>query len=90
MWKQSENSNEIKPNEIDETSSKSVVYIRRDFKEVDTLDNEGNKIGTHWKYEENTVPKKDWDTYKQLITAQDDITSLQLAICELYERSMNV
>ena len=86
MWKLTENSNSEKPLEIDEASSQTVVYVRKDFKEIPILDEEGEEIGTKWQYMENTIPNTDWETYKKLLDTQVDITDIQLALVELYER----
>lgn len=86
MWKLTENSNSEKPLEIDEVSSQTVVYVRKDFKEIPILDEEGEEIGTKWQYMENTIPNTDWETYKKLLDTQVDITDIQLALVELYER----
>lgn len=86
MWKLTENSNSEKPLEIDETSSQSIVYVRKEFKEIPVLDEEGKKIGSKWQYMENTIPKTDWETYKNLLETQTNITDIQLALVELYER----
>ena len=86
MWKLAENSDNVKPLEIDETSSQSVVYVRKDFKEIPILDEEGQEIGSKWQYQENEVLKSDWETYKGLLETQSNITDIELAIVELYER----
>ena len=86
MWKLTENSSSEKPLEIDETSSQSIVYVRKEFKEIPVLDEEGQEIGSKWQYMENTIPKTDWETYKNLLDTQADITDIQLALVELYER----
>ena len=87
MWKLAENSDNVKPLEIDETSSQSVVYVRKDFKEIPVLDEEGQEIGSKWQYQENEILKSDWETYKGLLETQSNITDIELAIVELYERS---
>lgn len=86
MWKLTENSSSEKPLEVDETSSQSIVYVRKEFKEIPVLDEEGQEIGSKWQYMENTIPKTDWETYKNLLDTQADITDIQLALVELYER----
>lgn len=86
MWKLAENSDNIKPLEIDETSSQSIVYVRKDFKEIPILDEEGQEIGSKWQYQENEILKSDWETYKGLLETQSNITDIELAIVELYER----
>lgn len=86
MWIESENSDSTKPLEIDNTSSRAYVYVRKDFEEVPAYDQEGTQIGTHWKYKENKVNREDWETYTDIINTQNDITDIQLALVELYER----
>lgn len=80
MWKIVENSTSEKPEAIDESSSNSIVYVRKDFKEIETEDS------THWQYLENEIPKTDWETYKALLSTQESITDIELALVELYER----
>ena len=81
MWKQSENSNNTKPSEVDYSSSEKYVIIRKDFEEVENVEDEG----THWRYMENHILKEDWETYQEIITNTNDVTDLQMAICDLYE-----
>lgn len=82
MWKTVQST--IKPLDIDETSSKSVVYVRKDIAESVTTDENEQKI-TIYTYQENTIPKSDWETYKAIMENQSATTDLELAICELYE-----
>lgn len=89
-WYKSSNSDNTKPSEIDETSSKVVVYVRKDFVEVPTLDIDGKENGTHWEYMEKKVKKEDWEIYTKVISDEGEITDAQLAICELYEMFMGV
>lgn len=83
MWKQSESTE--RPLEIDETSSKKVVYVRRNIKEVTVQDEVSEETRTIYQYEENTIPKADWETYKTVMENQSATTDLELAICDLYE-----
>lgn len=85
MWKIVENSNSVKPSEIDDTSSKDTIYVRKDFVEVPTYDGDNNQIGTHWQYMENEIPRDDWETYKKVIENENAMIDTQLAICDLYE-----
>ena len=80
-WKIVENSNDIKPLEVDETSSNHVVYVRRNFELVDAND----ERPTHYRYEENEVPKENWETYKAVLNHDTQLTDAELAIVELYE-----
>ena len=83
MWRQSESAE--RPLEIDETSSKTVVYVRRNIKEVTVQDEMSEETRTIYQYEENAIPKADWETYKAVMENQSATTDLELAICELYE-----
>lgn len=80
-WKTSENSDNIRPSEIEKT--KHTVFIRKDFEEVPTYDEEGVQIGTHWKYLENKIPIEDWSTYEQVMANTSNIADLEEAVCEL-------
>lgn len=83
MWRQSEST--TKPLEIDETSSSKVVYIRRNISPTSMFDENGEETGTIYKYEENKIPKSDWETYKTVMENQSATTDLELAVCDLYE-----
>ena len=83
MWRISENSDSVKPLEIDEISSNSVVYVRRNFEEITQKDMDGNEIGTAWRYEENAIQKKDWETYKELLDNQQSIIETNQMLTDL-------
>lgn len=65
----------IKPEEIDKTSSKEYVYVRRDIEEVTETDTEGNEV-TKYVYQENKIPKSDWEYYQQLENNADTLDNL--------------
>lgn len=52
-----------KPQEVDTTSSKTTVYIRRNIREVKNADNEG----THWIMEEAQLTVKEYETMKSAV-----------------------
>lgn len=61
-----------KPLEIDEISSSTTVYIRKDITEVPNIDMDGKETGgTHWRYEEAQLTKDEYKTYQEIV----DITS---------------
>lgn len=82
MWKTAQST--VRPLEIDETSSKAVVYVRKDITESVTTDDNEEEI-TVYTYQENTIPKADWETYKAVMENESQTTDLELAVCELYE-----
>ena len=70
MWKRSANSDSVKPAEVDKTISATHVFVRKNFEEVPSYDEEGNETGTHWEYDETQVPREDWDTFETAINAE--------------------
>ena len=71
MWKLVENSDSVKPAEIDRTSSDAVVYVRKDFVEVPNMDPEGGEgEGTPWRYLEHAIAQEDWESYEKALQAE--------------------
>lgn len=69
-----------RPFEIDEISSKTTVYLRRNIEEVPNIDTDGNPSeGTHWRYEEAQLTKEEYKIYSGLMEEskkiQDDLQS---------------
>lgn len=60
------NSNNKKPLEVDENSSKKYVYVRSNFELTETVDENGG-TSSHWEYDEEKIPKENWKTYKTLM-----------------------
>lgn len=89
MWKTVQNANAEQPQEIDETSSSVVVYIRRNFKQITQTDDIGGETGTGtgeitvWQYEENEIPKTDWELYKQALENKEQITETEQMLTDL-------
>ena len=81
-WKLVQGSQETKPAEFDTSSSAVYVYQRRNIKTV--TNNEGSQL---WEYEERKLTKEEYPAVlaEQNSRLSEEITNLQLAICELYE-----
>lgn len=67
MWRKIQNSNDVKPAEIDKTSSSAVVYVRKDFKKVQITDQMTETKRTVWEYMENEIPVDDWSVYEGIM-----------------------
>jgi hypothetical protein len=50
-----------KPAELDTTSSSAVVYVRRNFEEVDSPEGPDGESRKQWKYEEQKIPKEQYE-----------------------------
>lgn len=75
-----------KPSEFDDTSSKAIIYFRKDIKAVKipvpTMDGEIElKDGFEWMQIE--IPKEDWELYKTALQNTSDINDLTDAVIEL-------
>lgn len=84
MWYEVEFGSE-KPDQIDETSSKVYVYVRKDIEECERYDETTCGTIHYWKALEQKIKKEDWGIYKELAKSENDITDLQEALVELYE-----
>ena len=78
-WKQVTGS--ARPELLDTTSSKVYNYIRKDVEEVEKEENEETTIS--YVYLEKKVKKADWEYFKSLESADNRISDLENAICEL-------
>lgn len=57
-----------RPMEVDETSSRTTVYLRRNIEEVPNIDTDGNPSeGTHWRYEEAQLTREEYKIYSELM-----------------------
>lgn len=83
-WKMSQSNDGVKPEEIDRTSSAAVVYIRKDLKKIIVNDENGGEL-TRWEYMEQKIPREDWALYEEMMNNRNDVTDIQLALCDLYE-----
>ena len=70
MWKRSSNSDSVKPAAVDKTLSATHVFVRKDFEEVPSYDEQGEEAGTHWEYMETLVPVDDWDAFEMAMNAE--------------------
>lgn len=61
MWDIVENSNDIKPEELDTTSSPDTVYMRKDFELIEESDNNP----AHYRYLEKKITRQAYDIYKE-------------------------
>lgn len=78
-----------KPLQLDETSSKKVVYIRRNISET-TKTNDNDESYTIYNYEEAKISKEDYELYKteilkdiEICDLKDQISSLETTLDQL-------
>lgn len=76
-----------KPKEIDTTSSRYVVYIRKDIEEYTSSD-EGIEF-KGWKYKECVVPNNEY-LVESLKENKETNETIMLAIADLYESQLSL
>lgn len=75
----------IKPNELDNTSSKKYVYIRKNFIEVSTPPTDFEPASTHWEWDEQKILKDDWSIFSQVMDHDVALDDVYAALTELAE-----
>lgn len=86
MWYKVESWDISEPAPFDDTSSKKVVYVRKDIKavqiEVPSADGE-TEIKDGYEWMEQKIPKADWEVYRMAFQNTSDISDNTDAIVEL-------
>lgn len=77
MWKTVESG--VMPEVVDETSSKTYVYVRKDIKEVKREDD------TIYEYQEQAIKKEDWELYQTINNHTNELSDVEDALMELAE-----
>lgn len=75
MWYECENGSAIRPDDVDTTSSRTQVYIRKDitFVEEQTGD---NPMPAHYRWMETKVPKDAWAICEQVMAQSNELDAL--------------
>lgn len=66
----------VKPLELDEISSKKVVYFRKNISEVENKNDDG-EVSKMYTYQEAKFPKEDYELYKTEILNDIEISELR-------------
>ena len=84
-WYRSSNSNSVKPADVDDTSSKVYVYVRKDFELIPETEENDQVIPEHWEYMEKKISKEDWEFYQTLTDHTATLSDVEDALIELAE-----
>ena len=85
-WKKVSGSQAVKPAEFDTTSSPSTVYQRKNIERV-TFENDFGGTSDFWQYDERTMSHDEYSKLRAELL-ENEVTNLQLALVELYERTI--
>lgn len=84
MWYITENGDNIRPAEIDTTSSHVYFYIRRNIEHIPEKDD----MPAHYRWEEAKITKDMLPIIEKFNDMESEIINTQLALCELYEEKL--
>lgn len=79
MWYEVENASADKPSDVDTTSSRVYVYVRRNFELVP----ETEDMPTHYKWEEMKIPKEMWGVSQSVMAHDGALNDVYNALTEL-------
>lgn len=87
MWYEVENGNLARPSDIDTTSSRAYVYVRRNITVVEEVVEEGEVVTpAHYKWEEMKIPREMWEVCEKVMghdTALDDVYEALTELAEM-------
>lgn len=77
-----EGSQEEKPKTIDTTSSSSVVYLRKNIRQITKVDEVSGEEITLWQYEEAVISHNEYDEYaaSQQAKVRSDIDFIAMMV----------
>lgn len=76
-WKIRRGTQEEKPSEIDVTSSKSVVYLRRNIKEIEVENSFTHEKFHMWEYEERLLTPDEYVQFQLIQESTRELKSFQ-------------
>lgn len=74
-YKKSQSS--VYPELVDTTSSRKVVYLRKDVTEVETTDEFSGETHTYYEYDEAKITKAEYQIYLKELNATETIENIE-------------
>lgn len=71
-WHRCENGEDVRPTEVDDTSSAVYVYVRRNIVEVA----ESQERPAHYEWDELRIPRSSWEIWEQVEINADAISDV--------------
>ena len=81
MWYTVENGCAVRPGDVDTSSSRVYVYVRRNFELV----SETEEMPAHYKWEEIKIPKEMWGVSRSVMAHDTALEDVYAALAELAE-----
>lgn len=84
-WTKHYTADNIKPAELDTTSSKVYNFVRKDFNLIPESGEDNHIIPEHWEYMEKKIKKEDWELFMAVSDHTAEISDVEDALMELAE-----
>ena len=81
MWHEVANGVDVRPDDVDEASSKVYVYVRRNIRRVEAP----GDAGAHYAWEEAKLTRELWSVAKMAIAHETALDDVYAALTELAE-----
>lgn len=90
MWYENENGENVRPSDIDTTSSKVYVYVRKNFKLIPEKTEEDETYPAHYSWLEMKIPKEMWEVCKMALSNESALNDVYDALAELADMIVEV
>ena len=84
MWYEVENGSTTRPSDVDTTSSRAYVYVRRNIILIDDLSGDPENP-PHYKWEEMKIPREIWEVCEKTFSHDSALDDVYAALTELAE-----
>ncbi len=85
MWNKVTNGSDNRPADVDETSSKVYVYVRRNIIRVEASGEGEEAAGAHYEWEELKIPREMWEIARAVFEHTEELEAISGAIIEIAE-----
>lgn len=91
MWYEVENGSVARPADVDSTSSRAYVYVRRNIAFVEEV-RDGDEIisPAHYRWEEMKIPHEMWEVCEKVMGHDSALDDVYAALTELAEMIVEV
>ena len=84
MWYEVENGSVARPADVDSTSSRAYVYVRRNIVFIEEVRGGDEIISpAHYRWEEMKIPREMWEVCRKVFAHDDALDDVYAALTEL-------
>lgn len=83
MWYETSNGADVRPADIDATSSRVYIYVRRNIVRVPASGEGDERVEAHYRWEEMKIPRDMWEVCRKAFAHDDALDDVYAALTEL-------